>query len=195
MDIIFRVTCILCYFSYYGEGSTTYLTSNSSRQYITSPNYPQSYGNLQSMNWVISADSSTYNPAVYIQVVDSELQPSLACYNDVVAIYDGDSTFYPEIVSWCGSNYPLSTTHSHYNTIMISFRSDKSDNSYRGFRIAYWTQTTAKVTYVTKPLTSRNYALLGFAGTIISVILIGLGFIIYARNRDKISSLFAGEDA
>lgn len=44
------------------------------------------------MTWMISASGSIYNPSVYIRVTDSDLQPSLACYNDVVSVYDG--TYY-----------------------------------------------------------------------------------------------------
>lgn len=44
------------------------------------------------MTWMISASGSIYNPSVYIRVMDSDLQPSLACYNDVVSVYDG--TYY-----------------------------------------------------------------------------------------------------
>lgn len=44
------------------------------------------------MTWMISASGSIYNPSIYIRVTDSDLQPSLACYNDVVSVYDG--TYY-----------------------------------------------------------------------------------------------------
>ena len=42
-----------------------------------------------SLTWVITATSSVYNPSVYLEVRDSQLQSSLACYNDAVTIYDG----------------------------------------------------------------------------------------------------------
>ena len=42
-----------------------------------------------SLTWVITATSSVYNPSVYLEVKDSQLQSSLACYNDAVTIYDG----------------------------------------------------------------------------------------------------------
>lgn len=42
---------------------------------------------------MISASGLIYNPSVYIRVTDSDLQPSLACYSDVVSVYDGTLHF------------------------------------------------------------------------------------------------------
>ncbi|XP_062597617.1 ovochymase-2-like [Saccostrea cucullata] len=191
---LISTTFIFYYYSYFVEGVTRYLTANETVQYITSPNYPQSYGDSSSMSWVITATNSIEDPSVYLRVIDSQLQPSLACYNDVVAIYDGISSLYPEIVSICGFSFPTSTIHSKYRTIMIDFASDSSDNNYRGFKIAYWAKTTAKVKYVTKPFTTMHYTLLGIGCAIIFVILCVLVFVIFARNREKIASLFENED-
>lgn len=146
------------------------------------------------MTWMISASGSIYNPSVYIRVTDSDLQPSLACYNDVVSVYDGISSLYPELASWCGSGYPTSTLNSKFSTLMISFSSDDSDNNYRGFKIAYWAKTNDDVKYVTRPFTALNYTLLGVGGAIILTIVLSLCAIIGIRNRDKIFSLFTNED-
>ena len=43
-----------------------------------------------SLTWVITSTSSVYNPSVYLEVKDSQLQSSLACYNYAVTIYDGE---------------------------------------------------------------------------------------------------------
>lgn len=176
------------------EAQTKYLIANETIQYITSPNYPQFYGSSNSMTWILSASGSISNPSIYIRVMDSNLQPSLACYNDVVAVYDGISSLYPELVAWCGSGFPTSTINSKFNTLMISFSSDDADNNYRGFRIAYWAKTKDDVKYVTRPFTALNYTLLGVGGAIILTIVFSLCAIISIRNRDRIASLFTKED-
>ncbi|XP_078327277.1 astacin-like metalloendopeptidase [Crassostrea virginica] len=182
--------------SNFAEAKTVKLIANETIQYITSPNYPLHYGDSVSLTWVITATSSVYNPSVYLEVKDSQLQSSLACYNDAVTIYDGVSSLSPELVSWCGSGYPITTLHSKYSTLLIVFSSDSSDNDYRGFRIAYYAKTNAKLKFVTRPYTALNYALLAIGVAIILVIVGVLCFLILSRNRERIYSLFtAGEDA
>lgn len=191
---VFLIPFIIDFLSDFVVAKTKNLVANETIQFITSPNYPQFYGSSNSMTWMISASGSIYNPSVYIRVTDSDLQPSLACYNDVVSVYDGISSLYPELASWCGSGYPTSTLNSKFSTLMISFSSDDSDNNYRGFKIAYWAKTNDDVKYVTRPYTALNYTLLGVGGAIILTIVLSLCAIIGIRNRDKISSLFTNED-
>lgn len=191
---VFIIPFIIGFLVDFAVATTKYLVANETIQYITSPNYPQFYVSSNSMTWIISASSSIYNPSVYIRVTDSDLQPSLACYNDVVAVYDGISSLYPELVSWCGSGFPTSTLNSKYSTLMISFSSDDTDNNYRGFKIAYWAKTKNDVKYVTRPYTALNYILLGVGGVIILTMVLSVCAIIGIRNRDRIASLFTNDD-
>ncbi|CAG2244757.1 CUBN [Mytilus edulis] len=77
------------------NAATTYvgLTAHRKRNVITSPNYPQPYGDAYSLEWNILADSSIQNAIVHIKVLDSELSNIFNCYEDIIEIMDDMTPF------------------------------------------------------------------------------------------------------
>lgn len=91
---------------------------------ITSPHFPYNYYNSDFCSYQISTLGS-YNVLLRFSTFDTEK------VNDVVTVYDGDSTNDPVIGVYAGSFYPF-TVISTGNKMLVTFKTDKS-NTRQGF--------------------------------------------------------------
>ncbi|XP_072333728.1 scavenger receptor cysteine-rich domain-containing protein DMBT1-like [Scyliorhinus torazame] len=101
---------------------------------FTSPNYPERYPNNAECIWYIQVANGK---RITLNLDDFQLEVSLRCTNDYVAIYDGSSTSSPMVAKFCsGSNHTLTSSS---NTMTIYFRSDHLKTS-AGFTAYYFSQ-------------------------------------------------------
>ncbi|XP_072333727.1 scavenger receptor cysteine-rich domain-containing protein DMBT1-like [Scyliorhinus torazame] len=101
---------------------------------FTSPNYPEPYPNNAECIWYIQVAKRN---RITLNLDGFQLQVSLWCTNDYVAIYDGASTNSSLIAIICsGSNH---TFTSSSNTMTICFKSDHLKTS-AGFTAYYYSQ-------------------------------------------------------
>lgn len=105
---------------------------------ITSPNYPQRYGDNLLCNYTITATPDTYIIAKFIDKFEIESHP--LCIYDRLAAYQGNSSISAPIGRYCGSQIPPPIV-SH-NTLFMQFRTDGSISG-SGFKISYTKQGSA----------------------------------------------------
>ncbi|XP_038678198.1 cubilin-like [Scyliorhinus canicula] len=107
---------------------------------FTSPNYPEPYPNNAECIWYIQVKK---RHTITLNLDGFQLEVSLRCTNDYVAIYDGASTNSPLISTICtGSNH---TFTSSSNTMTICFKSDHLKTSV-GFTAYYYSQPLFQIT-------------------------------------------------
>lgn len=102
---------------------------------ITSPNYPQRYGDNLICNYTITATPDTYIIARFIDKF--EIEPHPLCIYDRIAAYQGNSSLSAPIGRYCGSQTP--TPIVSHNTLFVQFRTDSSITG-SGFKISYTKQ-------------------------------------------------------
>ena len=102
---------------------------------ITSPNYPQRYGDNLVCNYTITAAPDTYIVATFIDRFDIENHP--LCVYDRLSAYQGNSTSSPIMARYCGSQLPAPIVSR--SSLFLQFRTDGSINR-AGFKFNYTTQ-------------------------------------------------------
>ncbi|XP_072333725.1 CUB and zona pellucida-like domain-containing protein 1 [Scyliorhinus torazame] len=115
---------------------------------FTSPNYPEVYPNNAQCIWYIRVANGR---RITLKLDGFQLEASLQCTNDYVAIYDGASTNSPLIATVCtGSNHVFKSSS---NSMTIYFRSDYMTAS-AGFTAYYYTLPSFQITTV-EPAAAR----------------------------------------
>ncbi|XP_033742210.1 exoskeleton protein RP43-like [Pecten maximus] len=113
------------------SGTTTVTATSGSSGYITTPGYPEFYGHNLACNWVVQASTGEQ---ISLTAVDSAIEDSEGCSGDRVTLYDGPTTSYPLLASFCGTNFQ--SVNSTGTSILIVFTSDGSSSD-RGFKFQY----------------------------------------------------------
>ncbi|XP_069129522.1 exoskeleton protein RP43-like isoform X2 [Argopecten irradians] len=113
------------------SGTTTITATSGTSGYITTPGYPEFYGHNLACNWLIQASSGEQ---ISLTAVDSAIEDSEGCSGDVISLYDGPSTSYPLLASFCGTN--VQSVNSTGTNILVVFTSDGSSSD-RGFKFQY----------------------------------------------------------
>ena len=96
-------------------------TVNRLQNIITSPNYPNDYGNKMVCNWNISAPVGRQ---LRLELLSFELEKSGKCNLDYLEIIDETSDGTGEIIRLCGSVEPKYIISSTDRSITLRFRSD-----------------------------------------------------------------------
>jgi predicted small metal-binding protein len=104
--------------------------------YLMSPNYPNNYTSNTNCQWTIRAASSS--EVVVLEVLTFELENSMSCIYDYVAVYDGYSPSFPLLKKLCGTTSSLRIT-STGSYLTVVFHSDQSVES-MGFKFQYTSQ-------------------------------------------------------
>lgn len=102
---------------------------------ITSPNYPQPYGDNLVCNYTISAASDTYIVVHFIDKFEVESHP--LCAYDRLSAYQGNSSASAPLGRYCGTQAP--TPIVSRSNLFMQFRTDGSIRG-SGFKINYTTQ-------------------------------------------------------
>ena len=92
---------------------------------ITSPNYPQRYGDNLVCNYTITAAPDTYIVATFIDRFDIENHP--LCVYDRLSAYQGNSTSSPIMARYCGSQLPAPIVSR--SSLFLQFRTDIDQSS------------------------------------------------------------------
>ncbi|XP_072333726.1 scavenger receptor cysteine-rich domain-containing protein DMBT1-like [Scyliorhinus torazame] len=109
---------------------------------FTSPNYPEQYPNNAQCIWYIQVAK---RHRISLKLDGFQLEVSLSCSNDYVAIYDGASTNSPLIATICtGTNHAFTSSS---NTMTIYFKSDHLKTG-AGFTAHYYSQPLFQITTV-----------------------------------------------
>ncbi|OWF55621.1 cubilin-like [Mizuhopecten yessoensis] len=151
---------------------TSVVPAASSLQQITSPNYPNLYGNYLNCYLVIEAAEGEQ---IFLNLVDSSIQSSTGCSNDGLAIYDGPSSSSVQLGSFCGEDLTASI-NSTGSSLTLFFYADGSSLN-RGFKVQFisaphvlpscidssvnitYLNATTSVQYLTSPNYPANYNL------------------------------------
>ncbi|XP_071849597.1 uncharacterized protein [Apostichopus japonicus] len=89
---------------------------------VTSPGYPNAYGNGVSCSTDVIASAGQ---VVLLSFTDFELEGSATCFYDKLAVYDGSSSSSPLIIELCGSDMP-SPIYSSGPLMYMEFTTDSS---------------------------------------------------------------------
>ncbi|XP_069129523.1 scavenger receptor cysteine-rich domain-containing protein DMBT1-like [Argopecten irradians] len=116
----------------YSVCSTATVTATSSLQQITSPNYPDLYGNFHNCYLTIEAPGGEQ---IFLNLVDSAIQSSIDCSNDGLAIYDGPSSSSVRLGLFCGEDQTASI-NSTGSSLTLFFYGDGSSSN-RGFKLEF----------------------------------------------------------
>ena len=132
-SLIIKIDLTPKFISFYSEAggcsSTRLLTGLTG--VISSPNYPQNYGNNADCSWKITAPSGYEFVVLRFDSYKTE-----SCSFDYVEVRNGDSPTSPLVKKVCGTrNSPLRVI-SNGPSMFVRFRSDGSVN-YKGFRAVY----------------------------------------------------------
>ena len=103
----------------------TYGPSN----YITSPNYPQQYGNGIDCRWLISSPGGNNLTISFLDFKIERIESS----SDNLKVYDGSNIHGSLIDTYSGDDTPTPIV-SNGNNMYLRFTSN-SYNTYRGFKI------------------------------------------------------------
>jgi cubilin len=150
---------------------SVFLLASSSVKYITTPNYPSNYPSYSNCRWMITTASPS--EMVTLKVLNFTLEGhETGCPNDYVTIYDGSSTNFPRIKTWCGRYSRIQQFRSTGSSLSVVFYSDRSVE-YAGFKIEYTSMKRSDVThqcsgntllpyesskYITSPNYPNNYS-------------------------------------
>ena len=99
---------------------------------ISSPNYPQNYGDNADCSWKITAPPSYGVVALQFDSLETE-----GCSYDYVEIRDGDSSASPLLKKLCGTRKSPFRVISNGPSLFVRFRSDRSESD-KGFRAVYF---------------------------------------------------------
>ena len=114
--------------------SNTVVTGDKS--YITSPNYPDYYGNSEDCFWILTSKVGTYIKLTNIHF-DVEGYKGYDCYDyDSVRIHDWRPDVEKNIGNYCNENNPFKGLLSGANGLRILFTSDWKKR-YTGFKLGY----------------------------------------------------------
>lgn len=102
---------------------------------ITSPNYPQRYGDNLMCNYTIRASEDTYIVAHFVDKFD--IESHTLCVYDRLSAYQGNSSASPPIGRFCGSQPPAPIVSR--SNLFLQFRTDGSISK-SGFKLNYTTQ-------------------------------------------------------
>ncbi|XP_033744081.1 deleted in malignant brain tumors 1 protein-like [Pecten maximus] len=152
--------------------STDRVSASSTLQQITSPNYPDLYGNFRNCYLVIEAPQGEQ---IFLNLVDSAIQSSIGCSNDGLAIYDGSSSSAVQLGLFCGEDQTASI-NSTGSSLTLFFYGDGSSSN-RGFKLEFtsaihvlpdcidssvnitYLNATSTVQYITSPNYPQPYNL------------------------------------
>ncbi|KAI8481367.1 calcium ion binding [Branchiostoma belcheri] len=128
MVIEMEITMVIDLTSVSGCGGT--LTAPPSGV-VTSPNYPNYYGNYERCEWLITAPASSIISLTF---------ESFNTYNsdDYLLIYDGDSSGAAQIQRLSGHPSSVSPITSTFNSIFLKWRTN-SYHTRQGFKLTYTT--------------------------------------------------------
>ena len=99
---------------------------------ITSPNFPNNYGNDQVCIWRITVPSGSL---VQLSFTALELEDHSTCNYDFVEVQNGFGNISPLIGKYCGSTQPPSLT-TDGRSIYVKFKSDSSV-TFKGFSATF----------------------------------------------------------
>lgn len=102
---------------------------------ITSPNYPQRYGDNLLCNYTIRASEDTYIVAHFIDKFD--IESHALCVHDRLSAYQGTSSSAAPLGRYCGNQIP--TPIVSRSNLFLQFRTDSSIVR-SGFKLNYTTQ-------------------------------------------------------
>ncbi len=102
---------------------------------ITSPNYPQRYGDNLMCNYTIRASDDTYIVAHFVDKFD--IESHTLCVYDRLSAYQGNSSASLPIGRFCGSQPPAPIVSR--SNLFLQFRTDGSISK-SGFKLNYTTQ-------------------------------------------------------
>ncbi|KAK2153296.1 hypothetical protein LSH36_301g01023 [Paralvinella palmiformis] len=154
------------------------------QQMITSPNYPDVYGNYLICRWTIATER--LYEVIRFQIVDLAIRDSANCADDYIEIRDGLNSWSPAIKRYCGSNLNAVTAlTSSSRTISIMFKTD-GKNSDRGFKLAYWSVPKDEVMYSKPVWRASNYIALGVFFGIICFITVSIVTIAILRKLHSV---------
>ncbi|XP_070536661.1 cubilin-like [Ptychodera flava] len=101
-------------------------------QVISSPNYPNNYGDNTRCRWVLDAPEGQ---VVQVTVTDINIQSNSDCENDFVEFRDSPMYEGGQSAKYCGSTVPP-VFRSTGQTVEVNFQSDSSVNA-KGFNLQY----------------------------------------------------------
>ncbi len=105
---------------------------------IASRNYPKPYFSRGSKcTWLITSAERTY---ISMTILDFDLPTFDECLSTSLSIFDGESTDYEQIGSYCNYHRPPGIIKSGFNEVFVQFSSGASEERGRGFLIEYQTE-------------------------------------------------------
>ncbi|KAJ8039148.1 Cubilin [Holothuria leucospilota] len=104
---------------------------NTTGSLVTSPNFPQKYGNFLKCDFVVTVPDK--GKVSEINFFKFDLDNKEHCLGDSVKIFDGGKTSTFPSIKLCGSNLPPSFI-SHSSFVIIRFTSDEAEAG-SGFQI------------------------------------------------------------
>ncbi|XP_060063588.1 tolloid-like protein 2 [Ylistrum balloti] len=156
----------------YSVCSEDRVSASSSLTQVTSPNYPNLYGNFLNCYLVIEAPAGEQ---IHLNLVDSSIQSSIGCSNDGLAIYDGPSSSSVRLGLFCGEDLSASINSSGSSLTLFFYGDGSSTN--RGFKVQFtsaphelpscidssvnimYLNATSTVQYITSPNYPADYNL------------------------------------
>ncbi|XP_046376086.2 cubilin-like isoform X1 [Haliotis rufescens] len=131
----FVFTCVLGFLNLPLTSATPcgVLTATTEKKLLTSEGYPIKYEPSQTCSWSLQASNASKN--VILETVDMMIQPSTACVDDSVSIYDGDSNSSTKLHTLCGDSRVFLTSSGR--NMYLEFRSNSILET-RGFQFRYY---------------------------------------------------------
>jgi cubilin len=147
-------------------GNNTLLATETAEN-LTSPGYPNNYPGALNCQWIITAESPSQ--VVVLELLDINMTSGYVC-NDLVSIYDGNSTSSPRIQSLCNLSTINSAAQyiSSGSDLTVVFHSG-GPSTLKGFRFEYTSQeksdlcgngsllATRMARHITSPGYPKNY--------------------------------------
>lgn len=132
--------------------STVNLQASTSKQYISSPNFPQKYAANKKCSWVISTDEGK---RITLNLVVMDIEYDSICQFDYLKITDGDnSTMFCQEERWTPYSYTSNET-----TLRLDLKSDNAVPK-RGFLLSYQISESNGCTRCSEIMISKSSYLL-----------------------------------
>ncbi|XP_033742074.1 uncharacterized protein LOC117328695 [Pecten maximus] len=162
------------------------ITVGTEKQYLTSPNYPQPYGNVLTYEWYLTANTSIPYGVIQFKVLDCRIRDATPCYEEAIVIYNGPNDWFPELDSWCGYKFPRNILTTVHRTSHVVFTSSARHHSNPGFRIEYWAKSKPPIPVKPVVLTWIHFTLFGLFGCSIILLASYITITTALRNIDKL---------
>ncbi|XP_035826728.1 dorsal-ventral patterning protein tolloid [Aplysia californica] len=170
--------------------SSMTLYANFTKQFLTSPDYPQFFPRPSYCKWTIVA---TQGNRLVFRIWDFDLEASIFCYKDLFTLLDGSTGYELDLLSLCGGFTSSNLYKTSGDAATVELRGVNPGDDHRGFNISFWTEFKLDLQEREVSYGFTNYVLWGLSAAIFLSFVVAV-VVLLKVHWQQIVDLCASED-